>query len=712
MDSHYNRRQLADALKMIGLKSGDVVFSHSNVGFLGVPQEGNTAEAIFQTILGAFQDVLGPSGTLVVPTFTYSFCKGQVFDRENTPSTCGLFTEMMRKHHGSVRSGDPIFSIAAIGARAEELTKDVSEECFGHGSFWDRFFHADGVICNINFDAGSTFIHYVERCLNVPYRYDKLFTGQTIKNGVKSKAAAIYFCQDLSNPDTVAAFEPFDKLARARKLVCSAAVGRGSVLMIRSADVYRLIEESLRENPWLLTASADSPDHAPLITDGTAAFSVKSIGPNASVGDMIEALWMLPRDIVSDGYDFALKALSGIVPMTVHEYPTGTHCWTWIVPEKWTCHEAYIETLEGRRLFSYADNPLHVLSYSLPFDGEVSRAELFEHLYTHPKLPDAIPLRFKYYERDWGLCCSQNLKDSLNDERYRVKINSSFSYGTLKVGEVIAKGRTDKTIVLCAHLCHPAVVNDDLTGVAVGIDIMRSLIKRKDLIYTYRFLIVPETIGSIAYLSHNEKLLPYMKGGLFLEMLGLKNPHALQFSYAGNTEVDQCFEAALKEMDPAGWTGAFRTIIGNDERQFNAPGVRVPMLSLSRVLKPDSPEWPYPEYHSSHDTPALASLEHLQQSSDLVLHMIDTIENNVIPVNKYKGEVFCSRYALHVDFYSDPEGNKALFKIMNLIDGTRSIMQIALACGISFAAARNVVEEFLKHGLVEYVEEVRGTNGN
>jgi len=310
-----------------------------------------------------------------------------------------------------------------------------------------------------------------------------------------------------------------------------------------------------------------------------------SLLDNASMEQIVKALWWLPRDIISDGYDAALEALAKQVPMTIREYPTGTPCWTWIVPEKWACHEACLATLNGKRLFSYADNPLHVVAYSLPFEGEVSRQELFGHLHVNPKISEAVPFVCKYYERDWGLCCSKSLKDSLTEERYRVVIKTSFSYSTLKIGEVVAQGENEESIVFCAHLCHPAMVNDGLTGVVVGLEVMRELLKRRNLHYTYRFLIVPETIGSIAYLSHNEELIPKMKGGLFLEMLGLENPHALQLSFAANTELDQCFAVAMKNYDPNSWIGAFRTVIGNDERQFNAPGVRVPMLSLSRVLR-------------------------------------------------------------------------------------------------------------------------------
>jgi aminopeptidase-like protein len=244
------------------------------------------------------------------------------------------------------------------------------------------------------------------------------------------------------------------------------------------------------------------------------------------------------------------------------------------------------------------------------------------------------------------------------------------------------------------------MVNDDLTGIVVGIKVMQDLLSRQNLHYTYRFLIVPETIGSIAYLSQNESLIPKMKGGLFLEMLGLNNPHALQLSFAGNTEVDLCFSLALKDHDPFGWTGAYRTIIGNDERQFNAPGVRIPMLSLSRVLPPSSANWPYPEYHSSYDTPDVSSAKNLEASRDLVLGMIQAIEDNRVPMNRFKGEIFCSRFGLFVDPYSNPQGSRALFNVLDLIDGTHSVAQIANKCGISFKATRNIIDVLHARGLV------------
>ena len=484
--------------------------------------------------------------------------------------------------------------------------------------------------------------------------------------------------------------------------------------VVSRADTYRtdkddtrLIEKPPETDPRPLTV-AEQDGRTPNLDETRKRRFGCSLPPEATMAQMIAGLWRVPRDLISEGYDAALEALAGQVPMTIHQYPTGMHAWTWIVPEQWTCREAYLETLDGRRLFSYQDCPLHVVSYSLPFEGEVTREELFEHLHVHPKLPDAIPYVFKFYDRDWGLCCTRNLRDSLTDERYRVVIRTDFSPDTLKVGEVIAPGATDECIVLCAHLCHPCMVNDDLSGVVVGVEVVRRLLARRDPHYTYRFLILPETIGSLAYLSQNEDLIPRMQGGLFLEMLGLDNAHALQLSFAGDTMIDQCCRLVLEEGDPKGWVGDFNTVISNDERQFNAPGVRVPMLSLSRVLPPSSPDWPFAQYHTSQDDPQRTSVRRLEESRDLVLAMIDAVENNRTPINRFKGEVFCSRYNMYVDFYTDPEGNRALLQTMHRVDGTRSIADIAESTGTRFTVVKGIVDALESHGLVTYKDRATG----
>lgn len=704
----YSQNELLAALRRTGISYGDTVFVHACLDTLGqldgAGGEQDTAEALF----AALRELIGADGTLLVPSYTFSFCRHEPFDVQHTPtqggpwSTSATFLEYIRRMPGSIRSRDPIHSVVGIGPRAAALLENVPNTCFGAGSVFERLHQAGAKICMVGVELGeATFRHYVEEAVGVPFRFKKLFTGVIHEPDKSYKTGWLYHVRIMA-PNAFPDGRRIEQYAREQELCRVAALGRGEILTIPCQDLYEITVSTIANDPW---ATARGPAGDPVELEearvGGPHYEV-ALPKDATMPEMIAALWQLPRDIVSAGYDAALHALSTQLPMAIHEYPSGSECWSWIVPERWTCHEAYVATLDGRKLFSYAENPLHVVSYSLPFEGEVTRDELLQHLHVHPHIADAVPFQFKYYERDWGLCCSRLQRDALTDERYRVVIRTDFSYSTLKVGEVVVPGRSDETIVLCAHLCHPMQVNDDLSGVVVGMEVMRALLARRDLRYTYRLLIVPETIGSVAYLSHNEALIPQMRGGLFLEMLGLDNPHALQLSFDGTTDIDQCFTMALRENDPQGWTGPFRSIIGNDERQFNAPGVRVPMLSLSRVLPSRAAEYPYREYHSNHDSPERASSHSLAESRDLVLRMIDTLEQNVAPVNLYKGEPFCSRYGLHIDAYTNPEGHRALFDILFLIDGTRNVADIAQACGISFAAARTVVEELKRHGLVGY----------
>ncbi len=659
---HFEAAQLTEALQAVGVQTGDTIFVHVNLPALGVLDGAVAAEATHSGVLAALRRAIGPDGTILVPTYTYSFCHQQDYDPATSATAGGPwspsanFLEYFRRQPGVIRSRDPIHSIAGQGPAAAELLLDAASTCFGRGSVFERVLQADAVICMIGLDLDeATVRHHTEELAGVPFRYRKLFTGRIVDCGFVRTEGWVYNVRLLADN----AFPDGRRLAE-RALETGIAhtvpVGSGHVVGVRSRAFHALTQQLLTEDLW---ATARGPAGDPVVLEQRRVpgrIDPVLLPPGATMQEMINAVWRLPRDIVSDGYDAALAALATQLPMTVHEIPSGTECWSWIVPEKWTCHEAWLETLDGKRLFSYADHPLHVVSYSLPFEGEVGREELLRHLHVHPHLPDAIPFIFKYYEKDWGLCCTRTMRDALRDERYRVRIRTTFSFGALKVGEVVVPGTTDETIVLCAHLCHPAMVNDDLTGVVVGIDVMRA-----------------------------------MRAG---------PAPALQLSFGGNAEVDHCFSRALRNHDPDGWTAPFRTLAGNDERQFNAPGIRVPMLSLTRQLRPTHPNFPYREYHSSADTPDLIPPGRLEESRDLVLAMLRELEGAEIPVNRFPGEIFCSRFGIHVDAMQDPVGHKALFDVLFLIDGTRSVTAIAERCGVPVTTVRGIVAQLRQHGLL------------
>lgn len=249
---HYSQLDLVNAFRSIGLKQGDVVFSHSNIGYFGLPEGERSVINAFETILNAFFDVIGTEGTLIVPTFTYSFSQGQDFDPNHTPSNCGIFTEMLRKLPNAYRSEEPNISVAAIGKKAQQMTEKLPENAYGVNSFFDRFYQEGGIICNLNLNAGSTFIHYVERCLQVPYRFDKRFSGIFTKNGQIEKRNSIIWVRYLVE-GTEAKFEQFEELARSYNFYKTAPVGRGFVGAITAEDTFNLIKKTLPLRPWFLT---------------------------------------------------------------------------------------------------------------------------------------------------------------------------------------------------------------------------------------------------------------------------------------------------------------------------------------------------------------------------------------------------------------------------------------------------------------------------
>ncbi len=408
--------------------------------------------------------------------------------------------------------------------------------------------------------------------------------------------------------------------------------------------------------------------------------------------EIIKDLYYSRRDLISDGYDEALKYISKIIPLQIHKIASGTKCWTWIVPKKWSVVDAYIEA-NGVKLLDLKNHPLHVVSYSLPIDKVVSHTELMEHIYTNPKRPDSIPFQFKYYEQDWGFCIEHKKLETFSNDQYHVFINSNLEDGELKIGEVFIKGKSDETIILVAHLDHPAMANDDLSGVAVLVGITKELLEKNNLNYSYKILILPETIGSIAYLSQNEEMIPNLKFGIFLEMLG--NEFALQFSRQSDTIIDKIAKNILKTKYPNFSHGKFREVIGNDEMVINGPGVNIPMISISR--------WPYPEYHTNDDNLSIIHSKKLTESKEIIVEIIENMEKNYYPLRKFKGPPFLSGYGLWIDWQKDLNLNLLTEKIFMEFEGKKSLVELADEFNLSFKEMYEYVEKYVSAGLVEKI---------
>lgn len=422
--------------------------------------------------------------------------------------------------------------------------------------------------------------------------------------------------------------------------------------------------------------------------------------------EVVERLWRYERHMISDGYDLALKELSSMVDLDTIDIPSGDRCNTWVVPQKWTCHDAYIEDMEGRKILRIGDGRLFCAAYSQPFDGVLSMDELRSHIISDHPVPtndmtDGVPFVWKfYYRKGWGLLCSKETLSNLTDERYRIVVDTEFSPGFLRIAELTLPGDREDVFLICAHLCHPFMVQDGLSGVAVGLDVMKRLSRMPKRRYTYKMIIAPETIGGICWIDRNLELIPKVRGGVYLDMLGLPYPHALQHSFLADSEVDRCFSFAMKETDTDGWEDGFRQVVGNDERQYSGPGVRIPMVGLSRSLPRSHRYFPYREYHTNLDTPETIASGSLETSSQLLLKAIDMLEYNAYPVNNYLGEIFLAGAGIDVDWYRNQIEHAHIMDTMHLIDGQHSILDIIEQTGFSFGVVAEVIEMFRDKGLV------------
>ncbi len=419
---------------------------------------------------------------------------------------------------------------------------------------------------------------------------------------------------------------------------------------------------------------------------------------------LIERLYPLHRTLVSDDIDKTLEIIREVLPQgfqsnfRVVGIPSGSPCWTWSAPQKYTVKDAYIETLDGERIVDFHDNALHLVSYSRPIDQVMPFAELAPHLHYSDKRPGAIPWRFAYYQKTWGFCLPFNLYKQLDRQAdYRVVIDAEFSDDALKIGELCISGRSERELLVVTNICHPYQVNDSISGVSAVIDALHRL-QGQDFDKSLRLLFLPETIGSICYFAHHPSLRENIDFGLFTEMLGNNDSLALQYSYQGDSGIDRLAEAVLRDLEGDYRSGPFRSIVGNDELVTNGPGLNIPTISLSRSKRTlDS----FPEYHSSDDCPSLLIEEHLQQAAGVLTELFKRYDGDYRPRRRFMGPVFLSGHDLWGVWGDIPLGKEIVDQIMFRLEGDQSVSEIAEAVGLSFAETKRIVDAFAEKGLVE-----------
>jgi aminopeptidase-like protein len=425
------------------------------------------------------------------------------------------------------------------------------------------------------------------------------------------------------------------------------------------------------------------------------------------IGNEIHALaqnlWKINRSITGEGVRQTLAELKGIIPsLRVHSVPSNTSVFDWTIPKEWKVTDAYIVMPNGNKICNFADNNLHLLGYSIPFKGKMSLAELKEHLYTLPEQSNAIPYITSYYKERWGFCLTHEQFESLDDGEYEVFIDSELFDGELNYGELLIKGESEKEVFLSTYICHPSMANNELSGPTVVTYLAKWLSEQEKLRYSYRIIFIPETIGSITYLSlHHEKMKESIFAGFNVSCVGDDRAYSYVPSRNGQTLSDQIALHVLKWIDPnfVKYTWFDR---GSDERQYCAPGIDLPIASIIRTKY-----GMYPEYHTSlDDLETVVTPKGLDGGYWAIRRAIEVIERNKNYSISVLGEPQLGKRGLYPTISTKTSANevKLMMNFISLCDGKTSLLQIADRLNVAIWDLYEICEKLEEHNLLNINE--------
>jgi aminopeptidase-like protein len=432
----------------------------------------------------------------------------------------------------------------------------------------------------------------------------------------------------------------------------------------------------------------------------TLAELIRGLDPDAvgrEMHDLIGDLYPLCRSITGNGVRETLRVIQKRVPLKLQEVPSGTPVFDWIVPQEWNVRDAYVQDSAGHRVIDFRHSNLHVVSYSRPVRRTMTLAELRPHLFALPDRPDWIPYRTTYYKDDWGFCLSQRQLDALQEGTYEVCIDASLTDGHLTYGELYLPGERTEEVLISCHICHPSLCNDNLSGIAAATFLAERLAKVSRR-YSYRLLFSPGTIGSITWLWQNEQRLKLIKHGLVLSLVGDEAPYTYKKSRRGDTEIDRAAAQVLSHQGEA-----YRTIdffpYGYDERQFCSPAFNLPVGCLMR-----SQHGTFPEYHTSADNLSFVTPAALGRSLVTVLSICRVLEENRSYLNlNPKCEPQLGKRGLYHAVGGQRQGGfseLALLWVLNLSDGTHSLLDIAERAHLPFEMVSEAAQALVRHDLL------------
>jgi aminopeptidase-like protein len=412
---------------------------------------------------------------------------------------------------------------------------------------------------------------------------------------------------------------------------------------------------------------------------------------------LVQELFPLCRSITGDGVRETLRILSRYVPLETREVQSGTPVLDWVVPREWNIRDAWIKDQRGERVVDFRAHNLHIVNYSVPVRRSMSLQELRPHLHTLPDRVDSIPYRTSYYEEAWGFCLSERQLQALEPGQYEVCIDSTLELGALTYGELVLPGLIEDEILISAHVCHPSLADDNLSGIAVAVHLARELAALPERRHTFRFLFAPGTIGAITWLALNRTTAPRVKHGLTLTCLGDTHPFTYKRTVRGKTEIDRAASHVLAHCGLPNQTIDFFPY-GYDERQYNSPGFRLAVGSLMRGRHGQ-----FPEYHSSADNLEFVSGERMAESLRVCRQIVDVLEGNRRYHNLAPfGEPQLGSRGLYrtVGGSSIPNLQLAMLWVLNLSDGEHALLDVAERAGMPFSTIQGAAALLLEHGLL------------
>jgi len=416
--------------------------------------------------------------------------------------------------------------------------------------------------------------------------------------------------------------------------------------------------------------------------------------------DLVAQLFPICRSITGDGVRRTLEIIKAHIPLETYEVPTGTKAFDWTVPKEWNIRDAYVLDPRGEKVIDFQRNNLHVLGYSTPVDKTVTLAELQEHLHSLPEQSNAIPYVTSYYEERWGFCVADLVRNTLSDGEYRVVIDSELQEGHLTYGELVIPGSSSQEVLLSTYVCHPSMANNELSGPAVATWLAK-WIAGAPRRYTYRLVFIPETIGSIVYLSRNlNHLKEHVIAGFNVTCVGDDRAYSFLPSRNGGTLADRVALNVLQDTHPEFKAYSFLER-GSDERQYCSPGVDLPVVSVMR-----SKYGCYPEYHTSLDNLELVSPQGLQGAFNVLRDCLEVIERNDIYRTTCLGEPQLGRRGLYPTLSTRTSYNsvRTIMDVLAYADGSNDLLDVSERIGAPVLSLLPVIDTLVDSGLLSGVE--------